>query len=252
MTTISPLAKLCAAGILGVVLLLSLDPVSAVVALVFELALLPWAGVPARRLLRILTPLLIAAPFAGLATLLYGRDGGAVLVQIGPWAITSAEVELAVAITLRVLAVALPAVVLFATTDPTDLADGLAQLWKLPARFVIGALAAIRMLGLMRQDWQMLRLARRARGVADGGGPIAALGRLGNQAMALLTIAVRRGSLLATAMEARAFDAPVQRTWARIARFTPRDAWFVVGAAVIAIIAVMMAVMTGAWNFVIS
>ena len=252
MTTISPLAKLCAAGILGVVLLLSLDPVSAVVALVFELALLPWAGVPARRLLRILTPLLIAAPFAGLATLLYGRDGGAVLVQIGPWTITSAEVELAIAITLRVLAVALPAVVLFATTDPTDLADGLAQLWKLPARFVIGALAAIRMLGLMRQDWQMLRLARRARGVADGGGPIAALGRLGNQAMALLTIAVRRGSLLATAMEARAFDAPVQRTWARIARFTPRDAWFVVGAAVIAIIAVMMAVMTGAWNFVIS
>ena len=252
MTTISPLAKLCAAGILGVVLLLSLDPVSAVVALVFELSLLPWAGVPARRLLRILTPLLIAAPFAGLATLLYGRDGGAVLVQIGPWTITSAEVGLAIAITLRVLAVALPAVVLFATTDPTDFADGLSQLWKLPARFVIGALAAIRMLGLMRQDWQMLRLARRARGVADGGGPIAALGRLGNQAMALLTIAVRRGSLLATAMEARAFDAPVQRTWARIARFTPRDAWFVVGAAVIAIIAVMMAVMTGAWNFVIS
>ncbi|MDF9810225.1 energy-coupling factor transport system permease protein [Aurantimicrobium minutum] len=252
MTTISPLAKLCAAGILGVVLLLSLDPVSAVVALVFELSLLPWAGVPARRLLRILTPLLIAAPFAGLATLLYGRDGGAVLVQIGPWTITSAEVELAIAITLRVLAVALPAVVLFATTDPTDLADGLAQLWKLPARFVIGALAAIRMLGQMRQDWQMLRLARRARGIADGGGPIAALGRLGNQAMALLAIAVRRGSLLATAMEARAFDAPVQRTWARVATFTPRDAWFVVGAAVIAIIAVMMSVMTGAWNFVIS
>lgn len=252
MTTISPLAKLCAAGILGIILLLSLDPVSALVALVFEFALLPWAGVPARTLLRILTPLLIAAPFAGLATLLYGRDGGAVLVQIGPWTITSAEVELAIAITLRVLAVALPAVVLFATTDPTDLADGLAQLWKLPARFVIGALAAIRMLGQMRQDWQMLRLARRARGIADGGGPIAALGRLGNQAMALLTIAVRRGSLLATAMEARAFDAPVQRTWARVATFTPRDAWFVVGAAVIAIIAVMMSVMTGAWNFVIS
>jgi energy-coupling factor transport system permease protein len=251
-TTISPLAKLCASGILGVVLLLSLDPVSAMVALLFELALLPWAGVPARRLLRILIPLLIAAPFAGLATLLYGRGVGEVLVVLGPWEITSGEAELALAITLRVLAVALPAVVLFATTDPTDLADGLAQLWKLPARFVIGALAAIRMLGLMRQDWHMLRLARRARGVADGGGPIAALVRLGNQALALLTIAVRRGSLLATAMEARAFDAPVTRTWAREAKFTARDGWFVCGAAVIAIIAVMMAVMTGAWNFVIS
>jgi energy-coupling factor transport system permease protein len=252
MTTISPLAKLCAAGILGVVLLLSLDPVSAVVALVCELALLPWAGVPARRLLRILTPLLVAAPFAGLATLLYGRGGGEVLIVLGPWEITSGEAALALAITLRVLAVALPAVVLFATTDPTDLADGLAQIWKLPSRFVLGALAAIRMLGLMRQDWQMLRLARRARGVADGGGPIAALGRLGNQALALLTIAVRRGSLLATAMDARAFDAPIKRTWAREVTFTGRDGWFVVGAALIAGFAVMMAVMTGAWNFVIS
>ncbi|WP_298118733.1 energy-coupling factor transporter transmembrane protein EcfT [uncultured Aurantimicrobium sp.] len=252
MNTISPLAKLCAAGILGIVLLLSLDPVSALVALIFELALLPWAGVPARRLLKIVTPLLIAAPFAGLAGLLYGRDEGDVVASLGPWNITKGEVALAVTITLRILAVALPAVVLFATTDPTDLADGLAQLWKLPARFVIGALAAIRMLGLMRQDWQMLRLARRARGVADGGGPVASLVRLGTQAMALLTIAVRRGSLLATAMEARAFDAPVQRTWARVAMFTSRDAWFVVGAAAIAIIAVVMAVMTGAWNFVIS
>ena len=252
MNTISPLAKLCAAGILGIVLLLSLDPVSALVALIFELALLPWAGVPARRLLKIVTPLLIAAPFAGLAGLLYGRDEGDVVASLGPWNITKGEVALAVTITLRILAVALPAVVLFATTDPTDLADGLAQLWKLPARFVIGALAAIRMLGLMRQDWQMLRLARRARGVADGGGPVASLIRLGTQAMPLLTIAVRRGSLLATAMEARAFDAPVPRTWARVAMFTSRDAWFVVGAAAIAIIAVVMAVLTGAWNFVIS
>ena len=252
MNTISPLAKLCAAGILGIVLLLSLDPVSALVALIFELALLPWAGVPARRVLKIVTPLLIAAPFAGLAGLLYGRDEGDVVTSLGPWNITKGEVALAVTITLRILAVALPAVVLFATTDPTDLADGLAQLWKLPARFVIGALAAIRMLGLMRQDWQMLRLARRTRGVADGGGPVASLVRLGTQAMALLTIAVRRGSLLATAMEARAFDAPVQRTWARVAMFTSRDAWFVVGAAAIAIIAVVMAVLTGAWNFVIS
>ena len=252
MNTRSPLAKLCAAGILGIVLLLSLDPVSALVALIFELALLPWAGVPARRLLKIVTPLLIAAPFAGLAGLLYGRDEGDVVASLGPWNITKGEVALAVTITLRILAVALPAVVLFASTDPTDLADSLAQLWKLPARFVIGALAAIRMLGLMRQDWQMLRLARRARGVADGGGPVASLVRLGTQAMALLTIAVRRGSLLATAMEARAFDAPVQRTWARVAMFTSRDAWFVVGAAAIAIIAVVMAVLTGAWNFVIS
>jgi energy-coupling factor transport system permease protein len=53
-------------------------------------------------------------------------------------------------------------------------------------------------------------------------------------------------------MEARAFDAPTKRTWAREATFTPRDGWFIAGAAAIAVIAVMMAVMTGAWNFVIA
>lgn len=252
MTHISPLAKLLAAAILGVVLLISLDPVSAAVALFFEVALLPWAGIPAKKMLRVLSPLLIAAPFAGLAGLLYGRDEGDVLIALGPWIVTEGEVALAVTVTLRVVAVALPAVVLFATTDPTDLADGLAQLWHLPARFVIGALAAIRMVGLMRDDWRMLRLARRARGIADGGAPWVALARFGQQAMALLTIAVRRGSLLATAMEARAFDAPTPRTWARTARFSARDGWFVAGASAIALVAVMLSVMTGAWNFVIS
>jgi energy-coupling factor transport system permease protein len=252
MRSVSPLAKLLAAAVLGIVLLLSLDPVSAAVALAFECALLPFAGVPAKRVLIVLAPLLIAAPVAGLSGLLYGHDVGQTVLQLGPWNITEGEVGLAFTITLRILAVAIPAVVLFATTDPTDLADGLAQIWKLPARFVIGALAALRMLGLMRQDWRMLRLARRARGVADGGGPWASLLRLGSQAMALLTIAVRRGSLLATAMEARAFDAPFQRTWARPAEFTARDSWFVLGAVAIATVSVMVAVITGVWNFVIS
>lgn len=252
MKTISPLAKLCAAGILGIVLLLSLDPVSAAIALICELALLPFAGIPARKLWKLLTPLFIAAPFAGLSGLLYGQDEGGVVAAVGPWNITKGEVALAVTITLRVLAIAIPAIVLFATTDPTDLADALAQLWKLPARFVIGALAAIRMLGLLGQDWHMLRLARRARGVADGVGPWRSLLALGNQALALLTIAIRRGSLLAIAMESRAFDGPVTRTWARESHFGTKDWAFVAGAAVIATIAVMMAVMTGAWNFVIA
>ena len=66
-------------------------------------------------------------------------------------------------------AIALPSVVLFVTVDPTDLADGLAQVLRLPARFVLGALAGLRMVGLFIDDWRALELARRARGVADRG-----------------------------------------------------------------------------------
>ena len=70
--------------------------------------------------------------------------------------------------------------------------------------------------------------------------------------MALLTLAIRRGSLLATAMEARAFDAPIARTWARQSEWRVQDGWFIAGAFFVAGISVTVAVMTGAWNFVIS
>ena len=205
-----------------------------------------------RVLWRMLAPILIAAPFAGLSTLLYGRPGGDILWQAGPILVTNNSVELAIAITLRVLAIGLPGIVLFATTDPTDLADALAQLWRLPSRFVIGALAAVRMVSLMAEDWRMLSLARRARGVADGQGPFAAVTRLFSQGFALLVLSVRRGSVLATAMEARAFGGPLPRTWARTSVFGRKDVFFVLAGVLLAAVALAASVMSGEWNFVVS
>lgn len=251
MNNVNPLAKLLAAFILGFVLLLSLDPVSSSVALVLEIALLPFSGLSAHRLWRSLAPVLIAAPFAGIATLLWGRGGGELLWAWGPWTITSGNLELAITVVIRVVAVVLPSVILFASTDPTDLADALAQLWKLPVRFVYGALAAIRQLSLMGDDWRMLSLTRRARGIAGARNPVNAVRALGSRSLSFMVIAIRRGSLLATAMEARGFDSDHPRTWARTSLFTYRDGLFVVGAALIAAIAVTAAVLMGEWNFVI-
>lgn len=71
---------------------------------------------------------------------------------------------------LRVFAVALPVIVLARDIDPpTELGDGLAQIWHLPSRFVIGAVAGVRMLTLFKDDWDSLARARRARGIADVG-----------------------------------------------------------------------------------
>lgn len=252
MTLINPLAKLLAAVIIGVVLLLSLDPISSAVALVIELALLPFAGLSLRRIWHASAPLLLAAPFAGLATALWGRGGGELLWAWGPWTVTAGNLALALAVTIRVVAVVLPSVILFATTDPTDLADALAQLWHLPARFVIGALAAIRMLGVMADDWRMLGLARRARGVAGARNPIDALRAFGSRSLSFMIIAIRRGSLLAVAMEARGFDADHPRSWARTSVFAGRDFAFVAAAIVVAAVATAAAVLTGEWNFVLS
>lgn len=243
---VNPVAKLAAALLLAGVLVLTIDWVSAAVALACELVLFFWAGLGLRVFLARTIFVWLAAPASGLTTLLYGAASGQEYWSFGLVHVTDGSIGLALATTLRVLAIGLPAVVLFVTVDPTDLADGLAQICKLPARFVLGGLAGLRLVGLFLEDWRALELARRARGVADG----AVLGRLASQVFALLVLSIRRGSKLATAMEARGFGAPGTRTWARPSTLGPRDGVLVVIGLGVAALAVTVSVATGSWNFV--
>jgi energy-coupling factor transport system permease protein len=249
---INPAAKLVAAVVLGLALLLSIDWVSAGTALVLEAVLLPWSGITWRAFWRRTVPLWIAAPVSIVATCLYGQDSGAVLARFGFVTVTDGSVALAFAIGLRILAVGIPGIVLLATTDPTDLADGLAQVMKLPARFVLGGLAALRLVGLFVDDWRQLGLARRARGVSDTGGPIAALRRLGGMAFSLLVLSVRRGSKLATAMEAKGFGGDTPRTWARPSTVGAPEAVLLAIAVLIAAAAIAVACIAGTWTFILA
>jgi energy-coupling factor transport system permease protein len=245
---VSPVAKIAASSAIGTALLVTIDAVSGAVALVLVTLLLPFAGVPARTLAVRLVPLAIAAPLTGLTLALYGAPSGEVFWSFGLAVVSEGSLQFAVAAVLRVLAIGLPAVVLVSTVDSTDLADSLAQTLRLPARFVLGALAAFRLVGLLVDDWRALALARRARGIGDAGGPLGRVRIAAGMAFSLLVLALRRGSTLATAMEARAFGAPGPRTWAREARFGGRE-WALVGIGVaIAAASVAVSVATGAWN----
>ncbi|WP_338566830.1 energy-coupling factor transporter transmembrane component T [Microbacterium paraoxydans] len=244
---INPVAKLGVSALIAVPLILTLDPVSAAVALVLEAVLFLFAGIGWREFWVRTWPVWLAAPLTGLTIALYGETSGTVYVDWFVVRISEGSLALAVATMLRVLAIALPSVVLFITVDPTDLADGLGQILRLPARFVLGALAGLRMVGLFLDDWRALELARRARGVADRG----RIRRFLGMAFALLVLSIRRGAKLATAMEARGFGAPGRRTWARESRFgAPEWALLAVGAAISGI-AIAAAVATGAWNFIL-
>jgi len=243
---LNPVSKLVASMIISITLVLSIDWVSASVALAAESILFVWAGLGPRRFFLRTLVVWIAAPLSALTILLYGRPSGESYAQFFLINITDGSIELAIATLLRVLAIALPAVVLFATVDPTDLADGLAQVARLPSRFVLGALAGLRLVGLFMEDWRSMELARRARGVADRG----RLRRFANQSFALLVVSIRRGSKLATAMEARGFGAPGERTWARESRLRAADAVLIVLACLVAAAAVVVSVVTGHWNFI--
>ncbi|WP_446216411.1 energy-coupling factor transporter transmembrane component T family protein [Micromonospora sp. IBHARD004] len=231
----NPVAKLAAALVFSVILIATLDPVAPAIAIAIELAVLPLFGIRYRVLARRAWPLLASAAGIVVTLVLFAAErSGRVLVEAGPVTVTSGVLLTALGLVLRMLAVALPGVIVFATTDPTDLADALIQNAKAPARFAIGALAAFRLVPLLGQEWQMISMARRARGVDAGRNPAAKLRLFVSTAFALLVGAIRRGTRLAVAMDARGFDAGTPRTVARRQHFTTADGLLVAGAAVLA------------------
>lgn len=244
--TLNPIAKLAAALVIAAGLALSLDWVSALTALLLEVVLIAALRVPLRPLLVRGAFLLLAAGLTAVTIALYGQTSGVVHWHFLLITVSDGSLALALATFLRVLAIALPSVALFIDVEPTALADGLGQILRLSARFVLGALAGLRLVGLLGEDWRYLGYARRARGVADRDRVRRATG----QAFALLVMAVRRGSMLATAMEARGFGAHPTRTWARPSRFGGRDAALIAAGAALTAAAIGVSIGTGHWNFI--
>ncbi|MEU1965724.1 energy-coupling factor transporter transmembrane component T [Micromonospora sediminicola] len=245
----NPVAKLAAALVFTLVLVATLDPVAPAIAIAIELAVLPLFGVRYRVLARRAWPLLAGAVGILVTLVLFAADrSGPVLLDAGPVLVTQGVLVTALGLVLRMLAVALPGIVVFATTDPTELADALIQNAKAPARFAIGALAAFRMVPLLEQEWRMISMARRARGVDAGRNPLAKLRLFASTAFALLVGAIRRGTRLAVAMDARGFDAGTPRTVARRQHFTRADALLVVTAALLAGAALTTSILLGTFR----
>lgn len=243
---VNPVTKLLLALLLSVPLFASIDITSALAAIVLQLLCLPLTGLRLSTVLKRLLPIAIFAPIAGVSMLLYAEPAGRIYWTFGFATISEDSITLAIAVSLRVIALGLPTILLFGGTDPTELADALAQVARLPSRFVLGILAGTRMLGLFLDDWRTMSLARRARGVGDRG----VLRRFFSMAFVLLVFAARRGSKLALAMEARGFGSGIPRTWSRPSRLHPRDAVAVIGGIAIMALALAAAVLVGTFRFV--
>jgi energy-coupling factor transport system permease protein len=219
----APVAKLAASGILSIAALITRDLAALTLIIVVSVALAPAFGIGIAALLRRAWPVFVAALGIVLTLSLFSADrSGTILLHFGPFLVTTSVLTASLSLALRLLALALPALLVFASTDPTDLADSLIQHAKAPPRFAIGALAAFRLLGLFREEWQTIAMARRARGLRRA---------FFNTAFVLLVQAIRRGVRLAVAMDARGFDSGHPRSIARPQRFGAADWLLVAGAA---------------------
>jgi energy-coupling factor transport system permease protein len=237
LSRINPVAQLTAIAVVTLVLITSLDVVTPAVMVAVELCLFPAAGLTSPRTVWLRTwPMLFGAASVGLVNVLLSED---------------ADLVTGLGLALRVVGLALPGVLLVAATDPVRLADALTIHWRMSPRFAYGALAALRLVPLLVTEFESVRLAQRTRGVEAGRNPVARVRMLAGIGFILLVSAVRRGSRLATAMDARGFDAGVPRTNARGSTLHLRDAAFVVGAVVACAAAVTLSVTAGAWDPVV-
>jgi energy-coupling factor transport system permease protein len=231
----NPLAKILACLVLGLGAVLSGDPVTPALILAAALVCLGLGGIDMHAVLRRGWPILLSAAGLGATTLLFGDSDEPVLT--------------ATAVTVRVLAIALPGVAVLLTIDPTDLADSLVQHARIPARFAYASLAALRLVPLLGLEWQTITDARRARGVEAGRNPIARLRLFWSVAFTLLVGAVRRGTRLAIAMDARGFDSTGPRTIARPQHVRASDIALLLGALALVAAAVAASIALGTYQF---
>jgi energy-coupling factor transport system permease protein len=231
---INPVAQLSAMVVVTVVLLASLDVVTPSIVVAAELCLLPAAGITTLHTLWVRTwPLLIGATSVGLVNVLLSED---------------ASLVTGLGLALRVVGLALPGVLLVASTDPVRMADALTIHWRVPTRFAFGALAALRLAPLLVAEFEAARLARRTRGVEAGRNPVAAVRLVAGIGFTLLVGAVRRGSRLATAMDARGFDSGIPRSNARGSQLHRRDLLFVLATVAVCALALSVSIAAGAWD----
>lgn len=250
-TRLNPVSKLAAALVIVVGLLPTGDPLTPALVLAVEILAISVAGVRWGVFVRRLWLLFLAMAGLCLSTLMFtDHRSGTVLVDAGPLLVTSDSVLTATAMGLRVLAIALPGVLAFASTDPTEFADALVQHLRTPPRFTFGALAAFRLLPVLGDEWRMIMLARRARGVDAGRSPLGRARLFGSAVFALLVGAIRRGVRLATAMESRGFTHRPDRTLARPRPFRTADVAVIVASCVVVVGATALSVALGTWRLV--
>jgi energy-coupling factor transport system permease protein len=245
----NPVAKLGAALVLLVALFASLDGVTALVILGGLVVALPASGLAPRALVARSWLVGLAAVSIAVFNVVFAAEQlGTIVIEAGPIRIGDETLVNGAGLAVRLLAIVLAGLLATATSQPTEVADSLIQQLRVSPRFAIGVLAAMRLLPLLATEWQTIGMARRARGVDAGRSPLAVARLFAGQLLTLLVGAIRRGSRMALAMEARGFGALPCRSAARVHRVTASDWAWIAAAVALAVGAVAFSLALGTWR----
>ncbi|PPF86618.1 cobalt ABC transporter permease [Pseudoclavibacter sp. RFBJ3] len=156
----------------------------------------------------------VAAETTSAAPLLavFELDGTSTIFEIAGRPFTVAAWATGLGTALRLVAIVLLSLVGGIATAGDDFVRSLVQHLRVPYRFGYAAMAAFRFVPRFQSELDVIRAARRVRGIDRGRGPIAWLRSQLDVAIPLLAGALRHADRVALSMDARAFGFASTRT----------------------------------------
>lgn len=232
---------------------------SAVPALVLVWSVDPWmpilVGFPLIAFLAAMTSHVITLPSrtsmivlaagvgtAGIASLLYGTHRGTDLFHWGIMHISDGSIATSSAAMLRILALALPALLVAGAISAHEVLATCAVKQILPDRVALATLIALRLIPVISSDLDETRQARRANGRTPT--PFAV-------ALTTLVIAIRRAVRMSDVAEIRGFSRS-NRTWSVYRPLGIRDWMLILGSVTIGVAAMIAVAYLGVWNSAIA
>ena len=246
---LDPRTKLIALVVYIVALFMAVNWVSYALMAAFLLLCIKISTIPGKSFIRGMKPLMMILIFTGVLNLFFTTDG-TVLVDFWFITITTAGLQRAIFMVVRILLLICGTFLLTYTTSPISLTDGLEALMnplkkiKVPVHELSMMMCiALRFIPTLIEETDKIMSAQKARGADFESGTLM------EKAKAMIPILVplfisafRRADELATAMECRCYQGGEGRTKMKLLRYSRLDfRAFLVAAALLAAIVVLRA-----------
>ena len=246
---LDPRTKLIALVVYIVALFMAVNWVSYALMAAFLLLCIKISTIPGKSFIRGMKPLMMILIFTGVLNLFFTTEG-TVLVDFWFVTITTAGLQRAIFMVVRILLLICGTFLLTYTTSPISLTDGLEALMnplkkiKVPVHELSMMMCiALRFIPTLIEETDKIMSAQKARGADFESGTLM------EKAKALIPILVplfisafRRADELATAMECRCYQGGEGRTKMKLLRYSRLDfRAFLVAAALLAAIVVLRA-----------
>jgi energy-coupling factor transport system permease protein len=186
------------------------------------LLVLMFSGQRLSRLLLLLLPFGLLLVSTSMSMILFGK-GDTVWLHWGLVRVTEESFFRGLHVGLKSVNMALTGLMFALTTRPVALFYSLMQQLKLPPKYAYSFMAALRLMPIMADEFQTLRMALKVRGVKRRIGIGGVYESLRLYAIPLLAQSIRRAQRIAVAMEAKRFSSARGRTYYYRIGFSLRD-----------------------------